>query len=49
MPRGYVNRECVHYLPTGAAASELPVDTLEQLRVLAREHGCERCRAAANE
>ena len=49
MPRGYVNRECVHYLPTGAAASELPVDTLEQLRVLAREHGCERCRAAANQ
>ena len=49
MPRGYADRECVHYLPTGAAASELPADTLEQLRVLAREHGCERCRAAANE
>eukprot|EP01046_Picozoa_sp_COSAG06_P057972 COSAG06_NODE_11482_length_1503_cov_7.179487_1_plen_231_part_00 len=49
MPRGYADRECVHYLPTGAAASELPTDTLEQLRVLAREHGCEQCRAAANQ
>ena len=39
MPRGYADRECVHYIPTGATASELPADTLEQLRVLARADG----------
>ena len=48
MPRGYAD-QCVHYIPTGATASELPADTLEHLRVLAREHGCEQCRAAASQ
>jgi hypothetical protein len=49
MPRGYANRECVHYLPAGGAASELPTDTLEQMRVLAYKHGCEQCRVAATQ